>query len=247
MEANAMESYRSTDLQKNADLTATIFNQKRQEREANRLAAEEVSRAAHAAISASSEIDTAPPGGIGPQIPGQSSSSSPEPPTSTQSSFGLKKIEAPTSGTKWHKELEAPDAFKGGNDGSSLKKWYEAIMDDGSGIKYYWHVETNGRLPTYLNRRRCYYKNIYLFPESRWEPPEEGYLSIKEQTEINRKSELKCIKKNASIAASQAIHSKKGVISSASEAAMAAASAASSYGPETKYDPYGGWQTVKEK
>ena len=41
----------------------------------------------------------------------------------------FRKIEAPTSGTKWH---NAP----------GTKKWYEAQSDEGH--TYYWNTETNG-------------------------------------------------------------------------------------------------------
>jgi hypothetical protein len=40
-------------------------------------------------------------------------------------------MEAPKSGTKWHKDSEP-------------KKWYEAVSEEGH--TYFWHVETNGTL-----------------------------------------------------------------------------------------------------
>ena len=43
------------------------------------------------------------------------------------------RMDAPTSGTKWHKE----PVSEGGP-----KKWYEAKSEDGS--IFYWNVETNG-------------------------------------------------------------------------------------------------------
>ena len=61
----------------------------------------------------------------------------------------LRKVEAPKSGTKWHKEQPKP--------------WFEAVTEEGT--TYFWHVESH---------------------ESRWDPPPEGYLSIKDQEEINK-------------------------------------------------------------
>ncbi len=84
---------------------------------------------------------------IGPQVPG------------AKVVAGLRPVEAPKSGTKWHKGFADTEA----------KQWFEAVTDEGH--TYFWHVESH---------------------ESRWEPPPEGYLSIQEQEEINRRS----VKKN---------------------------------------------------
>ena len=47
----------------------------------------------------------------------------------------IKKVVAPTSGTKWHNE-------------PGVKKWYEAKSDEG--YTYYWNTETHGKFcPTW--------------------------------------------------------------------------------------------------
>ena len=66
------------------------------------------------------------------------------------------------------------------------KQWFEAKTDEGH--TYYWHVESH---------------------ESRWTPPEEGYLSIKEQEDINKKHEAREAKKMEQIYHSQLYHGKQ--------------------------------------
>ena len=169
--------------------------------------------------------------GIGPQLPGSGGDGT------------LRKVDAPKSGTKWHKE--------------NLKKWYinsrqknhiylnkteasghdtqvsvdfqsaeklipifyyfryEAKSDEGH--IYFWHVETN---------------------ESRWDPPPDGYLSIKEQEEINQKHEEKETKKIYNMYQSQSIHGRH------KDETEVAAEAAETMGPQAKPSPYGAWQTV---
>lgn len=57
------------------------------------------------------------------------------------------------------------------------------------GHTYYWHVETH---------------------ESRWEPPEEGYLSIAEQETVNKKHEEKEMKKMEVLAKTYCMIKKQG-------------------------------------
>ena len=47
----------------------------------------------------------------------------------------IKKVVAPTSGTKWHNE-------------PGVKKWYEAKSDEG--YTYYWNTETHGKIHALL-------------------------------------------------------------------------------------------------
>eukprot|EP00096_Caligus_rogercresseyi_P008711 TRINITY_DN2809_c0_g1_i1.p1 TRINITY_DN2809_c0_g1~~TRINITY_DN2809_c0_g1_i1.p1 ORF type:complete len:329 (-),score=87.29 TRINITY_DN2809_c0_g1_i1:148-1134(-) len=186
MEENALNSYRTQDLTSNADITASIFNKRRAEMRENRHLAEGINDEMSKAEMAQALSEESP--SIGPSLP-----------------KSLQCVEAPKSGTKWHKS----EATKGG-----LKLWYEAQSDEGH--TYYWHVESN---------------------ESRWDPPPEGYLSIAEQHDINRKSEAKTLHRNASIMASQSIHGRGEEIRAA----------AAETGQEPIYDPYGGWQTVTPK
>ncbi len=79
-------------------------------------------------------------------------------------------------------------------------------------------------------------KIVYVFAESRWEPPPEGYLSIKEQMDLNKKAEAKEKKRQKQIAEQQSFHGKKD-----DDGALAVAP----QGPAPKVDPYGGWQTVE--
>ena len=81
-----------------------------------------------------------------------------------------------------------------------------------------------------------------MFPESRWEPPPEGYLSIKDQEEINRKHEEREQKKLNKIIEAQNIHSHAANYSN-----EAAAEAAQVAGPPPKADAYGGWQNVEKR
>ncbi|XP_040571817.1 uncharacterized protein [Lepeophtheirus salmonis] len=201
MEEDALNTYRMKDLDSNSDITASIFNKRRAEMRENRRISEEaaaegfndeMSKAEIAALNAAANSDS-----IGPSIGPQSGPNV------------IRRMEAPRSGTKWHKS----ESSKG------PKKWYEALMDDDSGTKYYWHVETQ---------------------ESRWDKPPEGYLSIQEQHDINRKAEAKTLHRNASILASQSIHG-KGEIVSYSDVST------TSYQEPQTYDPYGGWQNVQPK
>ena len=81
-------------------------------------------------------------------------------------SGGLRKVEAPQGGTKWHKAA-----------GDSGKLWCEAKNDDGSRLK---SVIFESEKPDLLLR---YYYHSKTH-ETRWEPPSGGFLSIKEQREL---------------------------------------------------------------
>lgn len=74
--------------------------------------------------------------------------------------------------------------------------------------------------------------------ESRWDPPPDGYLSIKEQEEINQKHEEKETKKIYNMYQSQSIHGRH------KDETEVAAEAAETMGPQAKPSPYGAWQTV---
>ena len=84
------------------------------------------------------------------------------------------------------------------------------MSEDGN--TYYWHVESSA---------------------SRWDRPPEGYLSIKEQEEINQKHDDKETKKIYNMYQSQAIHGRHKDEDDQE-----------SFGPGAKPSPYGAWQTV---
>ncbi|CAB4066341.1 WBP4 [Lepeophtheirus salmonis] len=117
MEEDALNTYRMKDLDSNSDITASIFNKRRAEMRENRRISEEaaaegfndeMSKAEIAALNAAANSDS-----IGPSIGPQSGPNV------------IRRMEAPRSGTKWHKS----ESSKG------PKKWYEALMDDDSGTK----------------------------------------------------------------------------------------------------------------
>ena len=78
------------------------------------------------------------------------------------------------------------------------------------GHTYFWHVETH---------------------QSRWTAPEEGYFSIAEQEETNRKHEEKEEKRIAAMYQSQSVHGTSEVKAAEVEV-------------ERARNPYGRWQTV---
>lgn len=108
MEKAALSDYRTKDLAGGSDLTARIFNEKK-------LQVESIDNDKDGGIAPKSTH-------IGPQRPNQ--------PEIEGSSNLLRKIDAPTSGTKWHKV----------HGGVSPNKWYEARSEDGH--VFYWNVET---------------------------------------------------------------------------------------------------------
>lgn len=145
---------------------------------------------------------------IGPQIPSAFSTSG-----------MLRKIDAPTSGTRWHNE-------------PGTKKWYEAKDDDGN--SYFWHVETNGNEKVLLKVKQLFANFSCL--ESRWDAPPEGYLSLKEQNKIQKGAEKREQKRYEQIQQSQALHGAKADDHEAAGAAQ---------GPAPRADPYGSWEVVE--
>ena len=85
---------------------------------------------------------------------------------------GLRKVEAPQGGTKWHKAA-----------GDSGKVWCEAKNEDGSRLVSFhtWEKNTCWMLPRYYYHSQTH--------ETRWEPPSGGFLSIKEQRELRGEKE----------------------------------------------------------
>lgn len=116
---------------------------------------------------------------------------------------------------------------------TKLKMWYEAKTE--AGVTYYWHVETK---------------------QSRWTAPPEGYFSIGEQEDVNRKHNARENRKIEKIYEQQAIHGKEE-----EEFADVAPEANSDDdddsddddgppgGERVKIDhgPYGKWQVVEKK
>jgi len=224
MEAAAMKDYRSKDLEEggHADMTAQNFQAKRAQRDENAVdrGGEGEGRFDDGGESSRARMAAAKAGF-------STASTSRDPmlecipdrPPPQQDDSG---DEGGGGSQAKQGKLERVEAPKGGtkyHKPEDAKKWFEAKSEDGT--IYYWHVETH---------------------QSRWQPPPEGYLSIKDQEEINKKHEEREMKKYNRIVEQQSIHSHAGAFS-----ATAAAEAAAGTAP--KADPYGsgGWQKVAKK
>jgi len=225
MEQAAMNDYRKKDLSgANPDLTANIFHQKRAQRAADQDSqraemaqiAEKIAQKANAAAAtaaaseaaASREEEADEPQEEGPDGAAAAAGSvaAVGADGASSSSFKLRKVEAPKSGTKWHNP-------------PTPKLWSEAKTEDGN--TYFWHAETH---------------------ESRWDPPPEGYLSIQDQEDINKKHEEKEKKKHKKILASQSKHNPTA--NAAASTSSSSSSGVPVAGPAPKADPFGGWKSV---
>jgi len=111
-----------------------------------------------------------------------------------------------------------------------LKMWYEAKTEQG--VTYYWHVETK---------------------QSRWTAPPEGYFSIAEQEDVNRKHQAREMRKVEKIYEQQAIHGKEEEFADVAAEARSSDEDSEDDGPPggapTRIDhgPYGKWQVVEKK
>jgi hypothetical protein len=88
--------------------------------------------------------------------------------------------------------------------------------------------------------------NIF-FPrltESRWHPPPDGYFSIAEQEDVNKKHEAKEARKVEQIYVQQAFH---GAAVDSDDEGASADSDEEPPGTVSRAGPYGKWQAVKEK
>uniref|UniRef100_A0A1B6CJ28 WW domain-binding protein 4 n=1 Tax=Clastoptera arizonana TaxID=38151 RepID=A0A1B6CJ28_9HEMI len=115
----------------------------------------------------------------------------------------------------------------------TVKLWYEAKSDEG--YTYYWNTTTS---------------------ESRWEPPEEGFVSIEEQkTEAKQKKKKKKqdkkMAKEVEKEKSEEVRAmlerekmKKRKVKDIEE--KQPTNCDISFGPAPKYDPYGSWTTVEK-
>ncbi|GFT56417.1 WW domain-binding protein 4 [Nephila pilipes] len=90
------------------------------------------------------------------------------------------------------------------------RKWYEAMSDEG--YKYYWNIENS---------------------ESRWEPPEDGYVSLEEQAKLN----------SVVVTETDTVQIKERPEEDEENNTVEP----SSFGPQPKIDPYGQWITVENK
>lgn len=148
------------------------------------------------------------------------------------------QIDAPSS---WLKTIKAPTSGTKWHNEPGTKKWYEAKSDEG--YTYYWHVETN---------------------QSVWEPPAEGYVSLREQNQpaqsanpLNPEDIVspEVAQQRAAKKAHEAFiqskmkgkklgsgksSSKKSSIPDESRTAGSQVSV----GPVAKSEPYGAWQSV---
>lgn len=120
------------------------------------------------------------------------------------------------------------------------KVWYEAKTDEGH--TYYWNTETN---------------------ESVWEPPEEGFLSLKDQKKAEEAAaKLKEAQENEAKEAAERMHKQKEKEASEEARAYAAREEMKKFrktevkeieelpgpilGPAPKVDPYGAWTAIEK-
>lgn len=156
MEEDAMKAYRDKDLGGCADLTAKIFNEKRAERLAGEVEAKRLAQEAEKAAIAEHIRKHVDDGQEQPPQPSGSGPSSIEPRTAgghedreggevpsplsgsglDSKKPGLRRIEAPMSGTKWHNQASRTAA--------SPKHWFEAVSEEGH--TFYWHIESQGKI-----------------------------------------------------------------------------------------------------
>jgi len=228
MNQAAMKTYRNKDLEgANPDMTAKLFEAARAQREEDRVTqSQEKDEIAEKAKKAAAKagFDTGQPSTskAGPSrdpmlecIPDRRRTHSECSDDLVQPEDGDDDESSPKV-----RKMEAPKSGTKWHNPPDAKKWFEAKTGDGT--IYFWHVESH---------------------ESRWEPPPEGYLSIKDQEEINRKHEEREQKKLNKIIEAQNIHSHAANYSN--EAAAEAAQVAA--GPPPKADAYGGWQNVEKR
>jgi len=121
----------------------------------------------------------------------------------------LASVEAPKTGTQWHRE----------------RKWFEAKTE--AGHVYYWHVETN---------------------QSRWDAPKEGFFSIEEQEDVNKKHEAREAKKAETIYMQQALHGEQAKMPYSVPDVAAISGPISASGPVySSAAAYGQWRKVEKK
>jgi len=225
MNAAAMKDYRHKDLEgANPDLTANIFHHARAQRDVERASQQQekeviADKARKAAAKAG--FNTAGPStSKDPMlecIPDRVVERSP-PPEEDRGGGGTTGGGEDGESQVKLRRMEAPKEGTKWHNPPDAKKWFEAKTDDGT--IYFWHVETQ---------------------ESRWTAPPEGFLSIKDQEEINRKHEERELKKYNKIVEQQSIHNHQAAYS-----VTAATEAVAGPAPKAA-DPYGGWQKVAKK
>ena len=212
IEQQAMKDYRNKDLQENSDLTAKIFNEKRCERDNERLSegssayssclpntARGLNLEKEEDISRAESFSSAIPG-PGPPSWGVPSKSKESNSSCTKNPFDT-RVSAKTHGTKYHNP--PPDT-----------NWREALTKDGN--TYYWHTISH---------------------TSVWEPPAEGYTSIKEQEKILERQRMNDLKVKRIRDFDSDENPKIPTKHSAPKCMQ---------GPAAKPDPYGSWQKVSE-
>ena len=164
IEQQAMKDYRAKDLQDNSDLTAKIFNEKRGEREKER-ASVEVSNTSKALSLVESEDKEA-------ETEPLNTTNAPGPPAwGVPSKSSLIDSQKSIRKNPFDQRLSAKTHGTKYHNPPPATKWREAITEEGN--IYYWHTES--------------YASV-------WEPPVEGYLSVKQQEKIGEREQRKELK-----------------------------------------------------
>ena len=212
MEQQAMKDYRAKDLQENSDLTAKIFNEKRCERDQKRASAEDLEESKR--MSNSSKALTLDK--TEDEVPRTESVTTtviaPAPPAwGVPSKSSWIDTHNETKKNPFEQRVSAKTHGTKYHNPPPATKWREATTDDGN--IYYWHTES--------------YASV-------WEPPAEGYLSIKGQEKFAERQQ-KLDEKKKSGGSTKGDTSASVVMEFGKQIAQ---------GPVTKPDPYGSWHAV---
>lgn len=217
IEQQAMKDYRAKDLQENSDLTAKIFNEKRCERdkerasEKNSLESERITNTSKTLTldqTEDDELSESEPIPIAIKGPGPPIWGVPSKLSPTVSHCSAKK-------NPFEQRISAKTHGTKYHNPPPATNWREAMTEDGN--VYYWHTTS--------------YASV-------WEPPAEGYLSIKDQEKLTERQQ-----KIDDMKAKKIRGANKG---NTPAAAAKQFSTQNVQGPVPKSDPYGSWKPVPE-